>query len=347
MAFCDLFSTPVFQAPMAGGVATPELVAAVSGAGGLGWLAAGYRSVADVQAQIDRVRELTDAPFGINVFVPGATGAVALVNAYRARLCAEAARFGVEPGTPLASDDGWDAKLGLLERAAVPVASFTFGCPPADVVARLHAVGTLVVVTVTSAAEAHAAAVAGADAVCAQGVEAGGHRGTFDNRDDDTALLPLLPQVRGEVDLPVIAAGGVSDGQGVAAALVAGAAAVQMGTYFLGCPESGAAAAYKAALRAAGRATRVTRAFTGRPARGLVNRFLTEQSPVAPAAYPELHYVTAPIRAAAAWAGDPEAMALWAGQGFALGSTAPAAQALADLWDEARTALRAAAARWA
>lgn len=344
MTFLDSMAVPIVAAPMAGGVSTPELVAAVNAAGGLGFLAAGYVSGDAVREQVHRTRELTAKPFGVNIFVPGddvvdGPG----MTRYLARLDAEALRYGVDLGAPVGDDDAWADKLAVVLEERVALVSFTFGCPEPDVVAELHERGSEVLVTVTSAAEAARAADVGADLLCVQSQEAGGHRSTFHNAGppDDTGLLPLLRQVSAAVSLPIVAAGGLSSGRDVAAVLVAGAAAAQLGTMFLTCQESGTKPEHRAALTAAP-GTAVTRAFTGRPARGLVNRFMLEHSAAAPAAYPHIHHVTKGIRAA----GDPEATSMWAGQGHRFARDLPAADLVRELATEARTALSEAAARW-
>ncbi|NUT35197.1 MAG: nitronate monooxygenase [Hamadaea sp.] len=338
---------PIIAAPMAGGPSTPALAAAVSNAGGLGFLAAGYKSSDQLGAELDRLGELTRQPFGVNVFVPApATASPEEVGRYAARLAAEAARWGVAPGAPLHDDDGWAQKIDLLLARPVPVVSFTFGLPDRAVIDALHAVGSSVVVTVTRPAEAAAAAGSGADALVVQGVEAGGHRGGFtDDGLDDTGLLVLLRLVAAETGLPLVAAGGIADGRCLAAVLVAGAVAAQVGTALLRCPEAGTAPVHRQTLREA-RRTALTRAFTGRTARGLVNGFHTDHGAAAPAAYPEVHHVTAPIRAAARRAGDPEPVNLWAGQGYPLSTDRPAAQVVADLTATAATAIGDLAGRW-
>ena len=324
---------PVIAAPMAGGASTPRLAAAVSNAGGLGFLAAGYLSADQLDAQLTELDPLTREPFGVNIFVPGAPGDLAAVARYAERLRPEAERLGATRGEPRHDDDDWAAKLALVRDRAVPVVSFTFGCPDREIVAGLHDVGTQVWATVTSPAEARIAASAGVDVLVVQGMEAGAHRGTYVNDPaeptggDLVGLLPLLGQVRAAVELPLVATGGLMTGADIAGVLAAGAVAAQLGTAFLCCPESGAPAAHqRAILDQAYPNTAVTRAFSGRPARALVNRFLVDHTAEAPAAYPEVHYVTRPIRAAAAAAGDPEAMALWAGQGFAAARPMPAAE---------------------
>jgi len=334
------------QAPLAGGPSTPELAAAVSGAGGLGFLAAGYRPAEAVRAEIRRLRDAGEDAFGVNLFVPGPREAdQAALERYLRGLDGEAARYGVELGEPRWDDDAWADKLAVVAEERVPVVSFTFGCPAGQVVERLHAAGCAVWVTVTDVDEARSAQQRGADALVVQGVEAGGHRASFADRDDrgDLGLLALLRVVAAAVDLPLVAAGGIMDGAGLAAVLAAGAAAAQLGTAFLRCPEAGTAAAHRRAL-AEGRRTAVTRAFTGRRARGLVNRLLLEHAD-APSAYPYVHHVTAPLRAAARARGDAEAINLWAGQAFALGRDEPAGELVRRLAEEARLALQAAGAR--
>jgi len=340
----DELRHPIVQAPMAGGASTPELVAAVSEAGGLGFLAAGYLIPRDVRDQIHAVRELTDKPFGVNIFVPDTStvDGPALAR-YRDRLASEARRYGVVLGDAVDEDDGWIGKLAVVREEQVPVVSFTFGCPDSFVIAELQEVGCTVVITVTSATEASKAAAAGADALCVQSAEAGAHRGTFRNADpiDDTALLPLLRKVTAAVDVPLIATGGLSSGADVAAVMVAGAAAAQLGTMFLLCPEAGTNQVHRDALIREGR-TAVTRAFTGRPARGLVNRFMNEHTAAAPAAYPHVHHLTKQLRAA----GDPEAMSLWAGQAHEFAREMPAAELVETLAADARTAIAEAARRF-
>jgi nitronate monooxygenase len=328
---------------MGGGPSTPALVAAAAEAGGLGFLAAGYQSADAVRAQVAAVRAATDGAFGVNVFVPQApTAAPDDVWAYVASLDADAARLGAALGEPSWDDDGWDAKLALLLAEPVPVVSFTFGCPSGEVVDALQERGTLVVVTVTTPDEAVVAVDAGADCVCAQGFEAGAHRGSF--RDDDRpgrdyGLLALVGEIARLTDVPIVATGGIGGPRAVAAVLAAGAVAAQAGTVFLRCAESGAHPVHRAAL-ADPRFTRtaVTRAFSGRRARGLVNAFLLDH-PGAPAAYPQINNATRPLRAAAAAAGDPDRMSLWAGQAFRSASDRPAGEVVEHLAQGLRSAV--------
>ncbi|NWF29951.1 nitronate monooxygenase [Streptomyces sp. PKU-EA00015] len=354
-ALTGLCRYPIVQAPMAGGASCPELAAAVSDAGGLGFLAAGYKTADGMYQEIKQIRSRTASPFGVNLFMPQpGTADPAAVEVYRHQLAGESSWYDTPLGDPDAGrDDGYEAKLAILIDDPVPVVSFTFGCPSRDALAALSAAGTITVVTVTTPEEAQAAQWAGADAVCVQGVEAGGHQGT--HRDDPAAdgsgigLLPLITLVREAVHLPVVAAGGLMRGAQIAAVLAAGASAAQLGTAFLVCPESGANALHKQAMTNPLFArTALTRAFSGRPARGLVNRFMHEHGPYAPAAYPEVHHLTSGLRKAAAKAGDPQGMALWAGQGHRLARELPAGrlvELLAAELDSARAALALGGAR--
>jgi nitronate monooxygenase len=334
-----LVHRPVIQAPMGGGPSRPELAAAVSNAGGLGFLAAGYQSADELATEIAATTRLTGAPFGVNVFVPyrPPVDEVAL-DRYLAELGADAASLDVALGPSAWSDDDWEAKLAVLVRDPVAVVSFAFGCPSPDVVSELQRLGTRVVVTVTEPDEATTAVHAGVDALCLQGIEAGAHRGGFtdDERHDGYGLLALLTAVRARTDLPLIAAGGLMDGRDVAAALVAGAEAAQLGTAFLRSPESGAHETYKAALADPQfERTAITRAFSGRRARGLVNRFV-EAHPNAPSAYPQINGATRPLRADAARRGDPHGLSLWAGQGWTRAEARPAGELVDRIGAECR-----------
>lgn len=348
-ALTDLCRYPIVQAPMAGGVSCPQLVAAVAEAGGLGFLAAGYKTADGMYNDVKQVRGLTGQPFGVNLFMPQPDIAdPSAVEVYRHQLAGESTWYETPLGdTESGGDDGYEAKLAILLDDPVPVVSFTFGCPTRDTLDAFAAVGTYTVVTVTSPEEAQAAQWAGADAVCAQGIEAGGHQST--HRDDaqadgiGTGLLCLVTQVCETVQIPVIAAGGLMRGSQIAAVLAAGAAAAQLGTAFVICPESGAQLLHKQALtNPLFVRTTLTRAFSGRPTRGLFNRFVREHGPYAPAAYPQVHQLTAPVRKVAAKAGDAQGMALWAGQGHRMARELPAGRLvslLAEELDAARAAM--------
>lgn len=340
----DQLRVPIALAPMAGGPSTPELTAAVTEAGGFAQLAAGYLSAADTAARIAATRAATGKPFGVNLFVPGPPTPAADLADYLNELGAEH-----ELGDPRFDTDDWDAKLDLLVADPVAAVSFAFGCPsPADI-GRLHAAGSEVWVTVTSVAEARVAVEAGADVLIAQGAEAGGHRATFTDRPADDAtdplgLLALLQLLTAATDRPLVASGGLATGAGIAAALAAGAAAAQLGTAFLRCPEAGTSQVHRAAL-ATDTPTMLTRAFTGRRARGLRNRFLVRHTATAPTGYPEIHYATAPLRAEARAAGNPDEVNLWAGQTHELAPELPAGELVAALAADTKAALEKALSR--
>ncbi|HEY8722053.1 nitronate monooxygenase [Pengzhenrongella sp.] len=336
---------PIVQAPMAGGPSTPELAAAVSSAGGLGFLAGGYRSAQRLAEDIATTRTLTNAPFGVNLFVPQPSVAdPAALVAYRAELVADAERYGVAPGEMReGDDDDWAGKLDVVESSRPDVVSFTFGLPSPEVVARLHVAGVGVVCTVTSALEAAAAIGTGADALCVQGPDAGGHRGTIDPAATPPVqrLEDLLQDVLALTQLPLIAAGGLSSRADVDRVLAAGAVAAQAGTAFLRCPEAGTKRAHREALDSPSfTETAITRAFSGRYARGLVNRFMRAHDATAPLGYPEVNQLTAPLRAAAAAAGDPDGLSLWAGTGHRQARALPAADVVAMLAPDARARRR-------
>jgi nitronate monooxygenase len=334
---------PIVQAPLAGGASTPALAAAVCEAGGLGFLAAGYRTPDAVRADLDELRRLTSRPYGLNMFVPGIPsrdrGGLAR---YADALAGEAERYGVELGEPRYDDDHWKAKLALTRELRAPVVSFAFGCPDHAVLGSLREAGCETWVTVTSPAEAAEAASAGADALVVQGFEAGGHRGSYEpGAAADIGLLALLQLVRSVTDLPLVATGGIATGRAVAAVLAAGAAAAQIGTAFMLTPEAATSPAHRDALRR-GAPTALTRAFTGRSARGIENRFMREHEHEAPLAYPEVHNLTAPVRAAARGRDDADGFNLWAGQAYALAEQLPAGELVRRLADEAREALASA-----
>lgn len=340
----DQLQVPIVLAPLGGGPSTPELAAAVTGAGGLGFLAAGYLSAPELAARVARTRELAAGPIAVNLFVPGAGPSdPAAYAGYLDRLTAWAGEAGVEVGEPRYSDDDWEAKLDLMRSEPVDVVSFTFGCPPGEILESLRTVGSEAWVTVTSPDEARRAAAAGADVLVVQGAEAGGHRASFDDRPDlpTFGLLPLLSLVEEVASLPLVASGGIATGAGVAAALVAGAQAAQIGTAFMLADEAGTAPAHREALAGEG-TTVLTRAFTGRLARAIRNRFTDAHDAGAPIAYPELHYLTAPMRRQARQDGDPELINLWAGEAHQLARALPAADIARQLARDAEAALDAA-----
>jgi nitronate monooxygenase len=319
----EVSQLPLVAAPMAGGPTTPALVVAALEAGAFAFLAAGYRDAADLGRELAEVRAATVRPFGVNLFVPTPD------DADPATVAAYADRIGADPADARWSDDGWDAKLELLLRETPAVVSFTFGRPPEDVVAALKARGVEVWCTVTSAREARLAS--SADVLVVQGAEAGGHQGSYDDTDDEPLpLLALLRQVRAETELPLVGAGGIGDAEQARAVLDAGAAAAQVGTALMLCPEAGTSTPHRDALRGDA-PTALTRAFTGRRARGIVNDFMREHDAHAPHGYPQVHYLTAPLRAAARAAGDAEGINLWAGTAYGRARAEPAADVLRRL----------------
>lgn len=324
---------PIVQAPMAGGPSTPQLAAAVSEAGGLGSLAAGYLSTSATEEAIRAARLLTDGPLGVNVFVPEAHRATdADVESYRSALQTWTAAEGIPGNVPERvdfSDDEFDSKLTMLRSVRPDVVTFTFGLPHQSAITALQTAGVSVGVTVTSQEEGTIARDHGADFLIAQGIEAGGHRAQFDQSAPPVEVdtVELVRSLKSELHIPVIAAGGVDGTETAQRLLDAGAAAVQIGTLFLTTEEAGTKPTHRAALLAVASSasapgvgtdscgnTVLTRVFTGRPARALVNRFTTEMDRHTVVGYPQVHFLTAGIRAAAA--ADPELLNLWAGTGF-------------------------------
>lgn len=330
----DLLDAPIAGAPMAGGASTPELTAAVSNAGGLGFYGGAYLSPAQLRDAVHAIRALTDAPFGVNLFVPEEIPFdAAAFDAYREQLLPLARRLGADlPDAVPYTDDSFDGKIQVLIDERVPVVSFTFGCADAATVARLHRADVFVAGTVTNVAEAEIARDAGVDALCAQGVAAGGHRATYRILDDDPAIetRPLTAAVVQATGLPVIAAGGVRSRDDVVTLLAAGAVAVQVGTLLLRCPEAGTKPAHRNALADPGFSeTITTRAYSGRLARGLVNDFIEANTATAPPVYPQVNTLTGAIRRAGA--DDADVINLWAGTGFRAAQAVPAADVIAGL----------------
>jgi len=335
----------IFQAPMAGGATTPSLVAAVSEAGAMGWMGAGYMPAAAIQKDIAAIRQATEKPFGINLFVPetkaeGAplADAAARLQPYRQALGLEAAPL------PTKFAESFDAQIAVVLDAKPAAFGFTFGIPDAGILTEMRHRKIMIFGTATTVGEAVALEKAGVDVIVAQGAEAGAHRGTFavPHEVGLVGLIALVPQITSVVKVPVIAAGGIMDGRGIAAALALGAAGAMLGTAFLGCPEAGISDSYRRALQQ-GQAdgTAITRVFSGKPARGLRNRFMAEMAgaPIAP--YPQQHTLTRDIRAAAAKANDAGLLSLWAGQGVGLMRNLPVSQLVGQLAEETAAALAA------
>ncbi len=337
---------PIVQAPMAGGATTPALVAAVSNAGALGSFAAALLPPEEIRAGIREIRALTDRPFNVNLFVatppeidPAAVDrANALLQPFRDELGLPV------PPLPNRLMQSFSEQAAVLLDEQVPVFSFTFGMPAPDLIAAIRAVGSMVIGTATTVAEGRALAEAGVDAVCGQGVEAGGHRGSFLDPPERSLIgtLVLIPQLVDALDRPVIAAGGIMDGRGLAAVLALGAAAAQLGTAFLTCPESGIAPGFKELVpRTAAEGTALTRTFSGRLARGIENRFMRalaqHQGELPP--YPVQLALMRDIVAAARAAGRLDLLALWSGQGAAMARALPAAHLIETLMTETRQVL--------
>jgi len=311
---------PVIAAPMSGGPTTPAMVVAAAHAGGLGFLAAGYKTPDAIEAEISAVRDAS-IPFGVNVFAPNSVP-VSLEDyrEYASALQREADRFGLTLAhDPVENDDYFDAKIDLLVSDPVPIVSFTFGVPGRNVIRALQTAGTVVVQTVTSRQEAEVAAAAGVDMLAVQASAAGGHSATLtpDRAPKSVSIVDLVTQITGSVQLPVVAAGGMSTPDDVAGVIHAGAEAAMVGTVLMRADESGTSATHQAALADPSRTeTVITRAFTGRPARGLRNGFIDTYESRALLGFPAIHHLTSPLRKAAAAAGEPDLVHLWAGTGY-------------------------------
>ena len=341
---------PIIQAPLAGGGDTPALVAAVAEAGAFGFIGAAYLTPAQIGEASAAVRKRTARPFGINLFAPlPAPEPPADLRPALDRVAPYFTELGLPaPAPPTAGGLPFDEQLAAALESGASVFSFTFGILPARSIDAIKARGMLLFGTATTVEEAVALERAGVDAVVTQGSEAGGHRGTFAGEGQEAdfqagmvGTMALVQQVVDTVTVPVIASGGIMDGRGIAAALVLGASAVQMGTAFLTTDEAGIPDAYKQAiLGAREHQTRLTRAFSGRPARGIVNRFMTEVegAGAAPAIlpFPLQNALTRPLRTAAATQGRAEFLSLWAGQGLGLARRQPAAELVTRLVSETR-----------
>lgn len=336
---------PIIQAPMAG-TSTPELAAAVSNAGALGSISLGSVDAVVGRRQIQALKVLTTRPINVNVFCHAPTPP----DLARDRVWIDSLRpifAGFDASPPETLNEIYqsfltdDAKLaGLLEERPA-VVSFHFGLPQPEKIAALKAAGCILLASATTPAEARLAQIAGIDMVVAQGVEAGGHRGVFDPADDPRfATLPLTRLLTRELDIPVIAAGGIMDGAGIAAALALGAAGAQLGTAFVSCPESAANPAYRAAL-AGPRAerTRVSAVISGRPARGVENAFMRRADEALTAGYPYAYDLGKALNAAASAHGDDGYAPQWAGQAAPLTRGLPAVELVEALAQETRSAI--------
>ena len=337
---------PLIQAPMAV-IATPELVAAVSGAGGLGSLGGGMSSPDTLREQIRSVRRLTDAPFAVNLFAPfdppdPAPGAV---ERMAQQLAPWRERLGLgEASAPTGARPSFEDQVTVLVEERPPVFSFTFGLPPAGALADLREAGATIVGTATTVAEAVMLEQAGCDAVVAQGSEAGGHRGTFATLFASGLIgtVALVPQVVDRVSCPVVAAGGIMDGRGIAAALALGADGVQLGTAFVACDESAAPPPYVTSLAESDEsATTVTAAFTGRPARGMRTPLFEEieSSGLEIPPYPLQQEMTMQLMRSGIERGELDVVIRLAGQGAPMVRRLPAARLVAELASETEASL--------
>jgi nitronate monooxygenase len=336
--------SPIIQAPMGGGPSTPELVAAVSNAGGLGSLGAPYLTPDQITDAIRRIKSLTNRPFNVNLFAGGYENKPSFDPKPMLAVLAEIhEQLGLPaPALPELPPDPFPAQLEAVRASAPPIFSFTFGVPSRDAMAMLKARQIFIIGTATIVEEARLLADAGVDAIFAQGAEAGAHRGTFAGP-FKSCMIPtfdLVPAIRNAVKVPVIAAGGIMDGREIAQALRLGASAAALGTAFLACPESGASKSYKQAILAAGKngpaTTVITRAFSGRPARGLPNAFISKlagkETAILP--YPLQNILTRAMRTAASKRDEPGLLSLWAGTGVARARALPAATLVRQLLDE-------------
>jgi nitronate monooxygenase len=337
---------PIVQAPMAGGFTTPELVAAVSNAGGLGSLGAAILPPDELRASIAEIRRLTDRPFAVNLFapLPPPEADPEAIAAMQAVLTPFRTELGLPetPELPLSPPPGLlEAQLAVVAAERVPVFSFTFGVPPLE---EIRDAGSVVLGTATTVEEAVELERLGADAIVVQSGEAGGHRGTFLGPFENAVVggVALVPRIVDHVSVPVLLAGGIMDGRGIAAALALGAEGVQLGTAFLGCPEAGAPEPLRRALGEAGDSTVVTRAYSGRQARLVRTRLVDaiEAAAVGPLPYPVQAVVTADIRAAALAADRPDLFLVLSGQAAGALRDLPAAELVETLVRETDGAIR-------
>jgi nitronate monooxygenase len=332
-------AVPILQAPMAGSD-TPELVAAVCDAGGFGFIGAAYMQPAQIAGVCRAVRQRTRKPYGLNLFAPMHVDRPVDVASAEARIAPYFGELGLPPPVvPDSPHPDFDAQLAAALESDISAFSYTFGQIPEAAVEALKARGIFVLGTATTVNEAASLAQDGVEAVIAQGAEAGGHRGTFAAPFEAAMVgtMALVPQIVDAVGVPVIASGGIMDGRGIAAALALGASGVQLGTVFLACDEAGVPEAYKRALLAATETdTIITAAFSGRPARGIGNRFMREMGGETAAIlpFPWQNALTRPLRVAAAKAQREEFLSLWAGQGLRMARCQPAKELMRRLIDE-------------
>ena len=315
---------PIIQAPMAGGPSTAELVAAVSNAGGLGSLGGGYLTPERIDSDIQKVKGLTDKPFSVNLFVPEKINSLVIPEKVLKQLQKFSRELGVElPKVTLEAEFTFEEQINVVLDNDVEVFSFTFGVPEKNIIDRVREKNLTIIGTATCAHEACALEESGCGAVVAQGSEAGGHRGTFGSTQGAPMIggLALVPQIADELQIPVIASGGIMDGRGIAASFALGASAVQMGTAFLSCEEAAVPKPWLDSISGSKDiSTVLTKAFSGKYARGIKNRFIEEMSSLEDEvpSYPVQNTLTRSIRNASNDKGEADFMSLWAGQGSAM-----------------------------
>jgi nitronate monooxygenase len=330
---------PIIQAPMAGGITTPELVATVSNAGAIGSLGAGYMTPDEIRSAIKKIKSLTQKPFNVNLFISeysNPTYDTSLIQALLTPLWKELSN------TPFEADyfqpPSFENQVEVILEESVPIFSFTFGIPSSSLIKHFKAQGTLICGTATTPEEAQELENAEVDAIVCQGQEAGGHRGNFSSYDPLYGLLTLLSLTKEKVRTPLIAAGGIMNGRSVSATLSAGACAAQLGTAFITTAESGAHPIYKEnLLKIPCLPTALTKAFTGKPARAIINVFMQklEEHEIPP--YPIQHFLTHRLRSLAAQKNHPEWMSLWAGQGYPLCRSISAGELIRQITQELKT----------
>ncbi|MES2345389.1 MAG: nitronate monooxygenase [Chlamydiota bacterium] len=311
---------PIIQAPMAGGVTTPELVAAVSNAGALGSLGAGYMTPDELRHAIKKIKSLTKKPFNVNLFIPEKSKSndnPSSMKELLATLWSEMSNTPFEGAVP--STPSFEEQVSVILEEKVPIFSFTFGIPSSSLIERFKNLETLIYGTATTPEEAQKLEEAGVDAIVCQGQEAGGHRGNFSSYDPFYSLAPLLTLAQEKVKTPLIAAGGIMNGKSAAATFLLGAHAAQLGTAFLTTTESGASSTYKEALlKKPYLPTSITQAFTGKPARAIINSLMEKLNNHPILSYPAQHFLTQKLRNLAAQKKRSDLMSLWAGQSYPL-----------------------------
>ncbi|MBX9924654.1 MAG: nitronate monooxygenase [Rhabdochlamydiaceae bacterium] len=320
MSLFSFLQLPIIQAPMAGGITTPEFVAAVCNAGALGSMGAGYMTPQQIKSDIQKIKALTSKPFQVNLFIPEITPADENITLMKNRILPLWAQVSkdswTEESTPPPS---FEEQAEALLEEKIPIFSFTFGCLSPHWVQRFQKQGCLVLGTATTPEEAKQLEQAGVDAIVCQGQEAGGHRGNFSPHDPLYSLMPLLLLTKQAVKTPLIAAGGIMNGHAVKAILLLGAIAAQMGTAFLTTTESGASSSYKEAiLKKPQVPTKLTKAFTGKVARAIPNLLMHTLEEVPIPSYPTSHFLTSNLRQLASKKNRPDLLSLWAGQGYPL-----------------------------